>query len=136
MTPLSFYEAFHHPIYTMSRCIPGFRSQVLTCSAGGMKPDRYSCCTFRGARQSPSEYRKECNAVFAMIEWNVLLSENTYSGCFLCRLFEPHSPVRGLSLLSFVMRRFHSFLTLHSIAPLISSAASQRESCIDNWRYF
>jgi hypothetical protein len=50
-----------------------------------------SYCTFRRA----AEYRKECSAVFVMIEWNVLLSENTDSGCFLCRLFEPHSPVRG-----------------------------------------
>src|SRR5277367_5436402 len=86
--------------------------------------------------QGSPEYRKECSAVFAMIEWNVLLSENIDSvvSCVACS--NPIARFGGLSLLSFVMRRFHSLLTLHSITPLISSAASQRESCIDSWRCF
>jgi len=92
MTPSILLRGFHLRC-TISRCISGFRlTSVSTCSAGGMKPGRYSRIAHSAGLP---EYRKECSAVFVMIEWNVLLSENTYSSCFLCRLFEPHSPVRG-----------------------------------------
>jgi hypothetical protein len=93
------FEAFCHP-YAISKdgpCLgayPDFRFMSLDLFSGQNETRLVQFvidipCTFRSARQSPSGYRKECSALFAMIEWNVLLSEKTDAGCFLCRSFKP-----------------------------------------------